>query len=134
MLISEASFYYIDLINAKSKMLEVNVGITEMMKRVFKEDGLAGFYKGFSASYYSAIISGFIYFYLYKAVKVHLIEHFHPTSEVMLTLTYATSSTIAEVISLILYYPYEMIKVRLMTKNHIYRYFSVGDAFKKILK
>jgi len=47
---------------------------------------------------------------------------------------YALASTIAEVIALIVYYPYELIKVRLLTKNNTYRYDSVSDAFIKILR
>lgn len=80
MLISESSFYYIDLINARSKVLKVNVGFIEMISMIIRRDGLIGLYKGFSASYYSSILSGFIYFYLYKGIKIYLIEHIHPKS------------------------------------------------------
>lgn len=47
---------------------------------------------------------------------------------------YAGASTIAEVIALIAYYPYELVKVRFLTKNDKYGYQSVSDAFIKILK
>ena len=33
-----------------------------------------------------------------------------------------------------LYYPFELIKVRFMTKNDYYKYFSVSDAFIKVIQ
>lgn len=47
---------------------------------------------------------------------------------------YACSSTIAEIFALTVYYPYELIKVRFLTKNDKYGYESVSDAFVKILR
>jgi len=47
---------------------------------------------------------------------------------------YASSATIAEIIALIAYYPYELIKVRFLTKNDVYQYHSVSDAFFKIMR
>ena len=47
---------------------------------------------------------------------------------------YACASTIAEVLALIIYYPYELVKVRFLTKNDVYGYHSVSDAFIKILR
>lgn len=49
-------------------------------------------------------------------------------------LIYASASTVAEIFSLFIYYPYELVKIRLLTKNDLYRYTSVSDAFYKILK
>lgn len=70
MLLSESSFYWIDNINARTKMLNDNVQFHEMLKRVVKAEGVPGLYKGFTASYYSSIVGGFIYFYFYKAIKL----------------------------------------------------------------
>ena len=52
----------------------------------------------------------------------------------MFAAIYASASTIAEIVALSIYYPYELVKVRLLTKNDHYNYFSVSDAFYKILK
>jgi hypothetical protein len=46
---------------------------------------------------------------------------------------YAVASLFAEMSTLALYYPYELIKVRLMTKNHEFKYENVSDAFRKII-
>ena len=40
----------------------------------------------------------------------------------------------AEIVSLFIYYPFELTKIRLLTKNDIYKYTSVSDAFIKIVK
>lgn len=49
-------------------------------------------------------------------------------------LYYFTASCIAEVFALTLYYPYDMIKVRLQTSNDKFHYNSLSDAFSKIIK
>lgn len=41
---------------------------------------------------------------------------------------------LSEVIALTVYYPFELIKVRLLTKNDVYKYDSISDAAIKILR
>ena len=38
----------------------------------------------------------------------------------------------AEALSMIIYYPYEIVKVRMVAKNDLYKYKSIPDAFHKI--
>jgi hypothetical protein len=45
---------------------------------------------------------------------------------------YLFSSIVAEVLALLLYYPYEIVKVRMVAKNDQYQYRSIPDAFKKM--
>lgn len=132
-LLGESSFYFIDGINARSKILTQNIGLKDMFSKVIREEGYLGLYKGYSACLYSSILYGYIYFYIYKGMKVYMKEHLDPHSTSMYVAIYASASTIAEVFSLLIYYPFEVIKVRLLTKNHIYQYSSVSDAFVKIL-
>jgi hypothetical protein len=68
-LIGESSFYFIDAINARSKVLSRNISFAEMLKDVLKSEGVRGLYKGYSASYYSSIMYGYLYFYIYKGFK-----------------------------------------------------------------
>lgn len=42
------------------------------------------------------------------------------------------SSIIAEAVSLTLYYPFEIVKVRMVAKNEQYGYKSIPDAFQKM--
>ena len=45
---------------------------------------------------------------------------------------YSFSAVIAEALSMIIYYPYEIVKVRMVAKNDQYNYKSIPDAFSKI--
>lgn len=105
-----------------------------MVRTIYKSEGIYGFYKGYSASYYSSILYGYLYFYIYKGLKVHLKETLHPNSTSSYAFIYASASTIAELLALIIYYPFELVKVRFLTKNDKYGYNSVSDAFVKILR
>lgn len=79
MAICDVSLYSIESINARSKILRgENVGFVEMTKRIMKNEGISGMYKGYSASYYSIMIHGFVYFYIYKALKQMLKDAFNP--------------------------------------------------------
>lgn len=78
MLIGESSFYCIDAVNAKSKIMNVNLGFFEMVPKIIAEEGIYGLYKGYSVSYYSSMYSGFVYFYTYKMIKIKLKEKYTP--------------------------------------------------------
>ena len=71
-LIAESSFYFIDAVNARSKVLKTNVKFPVMLRHILKTDGVAGLFKGYSASFYSSILYGYLYFYIYKGIKVFL--------------------------------------------------------------
>jgi len=43
------------------------------------------------------------------------------------------SSVVAEALSMLIYYPYEIVKVRIVAKNDQFAYKSIPDAFKKII-
>lgn len=77
-LIGESSFYFIDAVNMRSKILHENVGFAEMTKRIIKNEGIYGLYKGYSASYYSSILYGYLYFYIYKGLKLQMKESIQP--------------------------------------------------------
>ena len=65
-------------------------------------------YKGYSASFYSIIIHGYMYFYVYKALKVGLKEKFRPETTFAKALIYALSATLSQAVDVICY-PLEMI-------------------------
>jgi len=69
-LLGESMFYCIDAINMKSKILHENVRFHVMVKNILKNEGIYGLYKGYSASYYSSILYGYLYFYIYKGLKL----------------------------------------------------------------
>ena len=90
-------------------------------------------YKGYSASFYSIIIHGYMYFYVYKALKVGLKEKFRPETTFAKALIYALSATLSQAVDVICY-PLEMIRIRLLTNNDVYKYKSVSDALRKIVR
>ena len=134
MLCGESMFYCIDAVNARSKVLHENVKFLDMVKRIVSKEGWHGLYKGYSASFYSSILYGYLYFYIYKGLKVYMKENLHPKQTSTFAFIYASASTIAEVLALMVYYPFELVKVRFLTRNDTYRYTSVSDAFIKILR
>jgi len=77
-LLGESMFYCIDAVNMRSKVLSENVPFHKMIKRILKAEGISGLYKGYSASFYSSILYGYLYFYLYKGLKIHLKDRYDP--------------------------------------------------------
>lgn len=68
-LIVESSFHFADTVNVKTKVSEKNTSSINMVKKIFAKEGVYGFSKGFSATFYGSIVCGFIYFSLYKELK-----------------------------------------------------------------
>lgn len=79
MLCGESMFYCIDAVNARSKVLHENVKFVDMVRRIIKHEGWYGLYKGYSASFYSSILYGYMYFYIYKGLKVYMKDNIQPT-------------------------------------------------------
>lgn len=52
--------------------------MVQMLKIVYNQFGPYGIYRGFSCSYYSATTAGYLYFALYKGLKVKLREVVKP--------------------------------------------------------
>jgi uncharacterized protein YgiM (DUF1202 family) len=61
-------------------------------------------------------------------------EIYEPKTQNQCSLIYMTACVIAEAVSMIIYYPYEIVKVRMIAKNDKYQYKSIPDAFQKIFK
>jgi hypothetical protein len=79
MVINDFALYSIESINARSKILRgENIGFGDMTRQIIKNEGFLAMYKGYSASFYSIIIHGFVYFYIYKALKQSMKDFFNP--------------------------------------------------------
>jgi hypothetical protein len=99
-----------------------------MFRYIFRNEGVAGLTKGIQASFYGAIIYGFTYFYLYKLFKETYKKHIGESSAFMFLL----ASCFTQMIALWVFYPFDMIKVRLQTSNHIFKYKGLKNAFIRI--
>eukprot|EP00347_Sterkiella_histriomuscorum_P012966 403366531 len=133
-LLQESLFYCIDAINIRSKQIHENLKFHQMVKRIYTNDGIYGLYKGYTATFYSSTVSGYYYFYMYKGIKMYMKDHYQPKTARGNAMIYASASVIAEMLALMIYYPYEMIKVRFLTSNDRYGYKNVSDALMKIVK
>ena len=69
--LAESSFYFIDAINTWSKVITTeNLGIHQMAAKILREEGIYGLYRGYSSCFYSSILYGYVYFFVYKGLKV----------------------------------------------------------------
>lgn len=86
LLASEMSFYFVDTINMRSKVLNSNKGGIEMLREIVWNEGPQGLYKGIQACFFGSIIYGFSYFYIYKKLKEHYKQYIGKSSFVMFML------------------------------------------------
>jgi hypothetical protein len=103
-----------------------------MVKQIYKAEGLYGFSRGFSAMFYGSVICGFIYFAGYKYLKTHILEWVGPEQNP--AVVFFMASFIAEFFTLLVYYPYDLIKCRLQSKNFFFKYRNIPHAFRKEIR
>jgi hypothetical protein len=125
----ESSFHFVDTVNVRAKLSDSNESSLKMVKRIYNKEGIVGFSRGFSACFYGSAACGFIYFSLYKLFKVHFKELFG--DQYNIAWVYFTASFVAEFFTLLVYYPYDLIKCRLQSKKYQFKYHNLPHAFKK---
>jgi hypothetical protein len=109
--IIEALFHFADTVNVRAKVSDSNDSSLKIVKKIYQKEGILGFTRGFSAMFYGSVFCGFIYFSLYKLLKVYLKEKYE--SKLNMSAIYFLASFIAEFFTLLVYYPYDLIKCRL---------------------
>ena len=125
----ETSFHFLDTVNVRTKLSSHNRSMLSTFKHIYSKEGIHGFVKGFSACYYGSIICGFVYFGLYKVLKKSISDFLGPDYNIAWSLAFA--SGLSEFLTLLIYYPYDLIKCRLQTKNHIFKYKNLVHAYRK---
>lgn len=110
-MIVEVIFHFLDTVNVRTKVSDKNMSSLNMIKNIYRKEGIGGFSKGFSACFYGSIACGFIYFSLYKIFKGMFKEWLGESVNIAWTFFFA--SLFAELITLLVYYPYDLIKCRL---------------------
>lgn len=92
----------------RMKVLSHQTNSYNFFSKVISEEGILGITKGVSACFYGSMISGFVYFGMYKWLK----ERMHKKLDGYLhsSMIYFSASFIAEVITLVMYYPYDLVK------------------------
>ena len=79
--------------------------------------------------FYGSVICGFIYFASYKFLKNYFKDALGESQNV--AVSFFLASFIAEFFTLIVYYPYDLIKCRLQSKNYHFKYRNLPHAFAK---
>ena len=127
---TELVFHPIDVINTNTKAdLLGNVNAYYTTKKIYQNDGFFGFWRGASATYYASLIGGMIYFTTYKYLKNHLSSQ----ENTLNSFAYLISSISGEMIFLVFYYPFDLIRTRMQTRRVEFDYKGVLDAWRKIL-
>lgn len=114
--VCETSFHLVDTVNIRSKAMSgVNTTMAGQINKIWAREGLYGFCKGFSACFYGGVMTGFLYFALYKQFK----HSFHDLlgDKYDSTYIFLLASFTAELLTLSVQYPYDLIKCRLQSVN-----------------
>lgn len=102
-------------------------GYRDAMVRIFREEGIAGFFKGLSASYWG-VTEGALHFVVYERIKAHLIANnrtkiargdylrnssLPPDPERLTSLQYLTAAAVSKLIASAATYPHEVVRLRM---------------------
>lgn len=114
-MVCECAFHLVDTLNIRSKVTskDNNAGKStfQQVKQIYVKEGVYGFARGFSACFYGSIFCGFSYFALYKTTKLTLYEILG--KDVNPTLVFFSASILSEMLTIIVHFPYDLIKCRL---------------------
>lgn len=121
----------------------VYAGYGDAIATIFKEEGIGGFYKGITASYWGCT-EGALQFILYEQFKTRLLHRLNrqrleqgllPTDQLSKG-TYFCSAAAAKMVAAIATYPHEVARTRLreQAREGIYRYNGMWQALGIIAK
>lgn len=114
-------------------------GYGDAIRTIWKEEGIGGFYKGITASYWGCA-EGALQFILYEQFKTRLIERqnkrraqqgLHPTNELPKA-TYFWAAAASKTIASIATYPHEVARTRMreQARSGIFKYRGMWQTFK----
>lgn len=130
-LLNETTFYFLDTVNCKSKVEQESISFLKLINETIKREGTTALYRGFSSTFFGSIVYGFFYFHFYPFFKTTFHTVFEKRNA--LPALYFLSGCISDFLSLLIYYPFETIKVRYQTKHSHYQYEGLLPAFKHLL-
>jgi solute carrier family 25, member 33/36 len=109
----------------------VYAGYADAIGTIFREEGIAGFYRGLFASYWGCA-EGAMQFILYEQLKTRLIKRQNavraeqglPPTQQLSKATYFCSAGVAKMLAAVLTYPHEVARTRLreQAREGMYRY------------
>jgi len=124
-MICECGFHIVDTVNIRSKVVDggssnVQKSTWQQVRQIYTKEGVFGFGRGFSACFYGSIFCGFTFFALYKLIKLKLYEIFGENTSP--TMVFFLASIFSELLTVLVHFPYDLIKCRLQSKNYEYKY------------
>jgi len=128
----ECLFHVVDTVNIRAKASDSRQSTSSLVSKIWSKEGIYGFGKGFSACLYGSAACGFIYFSLYKAFKKYFTEVFGHSLD--MAFCFMLASFTAELLTLSVQYPYDLIKCRLQSVNYIFKYQNLPHAFRKEIR
>ena len=134
--VTEFIFHPIDVINTRTKaeISHGNMNSYKMIRRIVDKEGMYGFWRGASATFYGALLGGLIYFSTYKSLKNLMKSHENPVHKSRIhTFSYLISSLLGESMFLVFYYPYDLIRTRMQTRTPGFEYKGPVDGCRRIL-
>lgn len=102
-------------------------GYRDAMVRIFREEGVGGFFKGLTASYWG-VTEGALHFVVYERIKAKLIndnkrriargDHLKhsgppPDPDRLTSLQYLTAAAVSKLIASVITYPHEVVRLRM---------------------
>ena len=131
-LISDLSFHCVDTVNVKCKGNTDLIRWYSMVSSIWRKEGLKGFFVGINATFCAALLGGFTYFTIYRQFK-HRLKNSEKQSKLKEFLCDSLAAATAESAALLIFFPLELVKVRLQTSNELYNYDSVLHGLKRVL-
>ena len=122
---------------------KVYSGYRDAIRSIFKEEGIAGFYKGISASYWGCL-EGATQFVIYEQIKTRLIarqneireeQGLSPTDKLP-KLSYFLSAAVAKGTASVVTYPHEVARTRLreQARNGVFKYTGMWQTIGVVAK
>ena len=133
----ETSFHMVDTVNIRSKAnpSSGNTTMLSLVSKIWQKEGLLGFGRGFSAAFYGAVMSGFSYFFLYKLFKQKISQQFEQWKmDVDVGIIALMASFTAEIFTLMVQYPFDLVKCRLQSSNNVFKYKNLKHAFESEIR
>jgi len=127
----QCAFHPMDTVNIAAKSRKKPQSSSEVGRKIYAREGVAGLLKGVTPNFYGNVLYGVVYFWLYKYLKQVVGEKI--SEERSMVWTYMSASFLAAVFSTYLYFPFDLIKCRMQSRNHVFQYDTLTSAFKKEL-